>query len=60
MIQEQTSLLQGYCQAIKFDFEAAIWTVKSKIFFNKAIHNFTSHFKHVCLKKKVAENCDRV
>ncbi len=35
MIQEQTSLLQGYCQAIKFDFEAVIWTVKSKIFLIK-------------------------
>ena len=60
MIQEQISLLQRYCQAVKLDFEAEIWTDKSKKFFTKAIHNFTSHVKHACLKKEVAENCDQV
>ena len=51
MIQEQISLLLGLLSGYKTQFEAEIWTDKSKIFFTKAIHNFTSHFKHVCLKK---------
>ena len=60
MIQEQSSLLQGLLSGHKTKFEVEIWTDKSKNFFTKAIHNFTSHIKHVCLKKEAAENCDQV
>lgn len=60
MIQEQSSLLQGLLSGHKTYFEAEIWTDKSKKFSTKVIHNFTNHFKHVCLKKEVAENCDQV
>ena len=52
MIQEQISLLQGLLSGHKTKFEVEIWTDKSKNFFTKAIHNFTSHIKHVCLKKR--------
>ena len=60
MIQEQIKLLQGLLLCHKTQLDAKILTDKSKKFLTKAIHNFTSHFKHVCLKKKVAENCDQV
>ena len=51
MIQEQSCLLQGLLSSHQTWFEADIWTDKSKHFLTKAIRDFTSHFKHVCLKK---------
>ena len=44
--------MQGLLSGHQTWFEADIWTDKSKNFFTKAIHNFTSHLKHVCLKKR--------
>ena len=52
MIQEQSSLLQDLLSGHITWFEVEIWTNKINFFSTKAIHNFTSHIKHVCLKKK--------
>ena len=60
MIQEQSSLLQGLLSGHKLSLRSRFGRIRVKNFFTQAIHNFTSHFKHVCLKKKVAENCDQV